>query len=142
MAGSKSDYLEAKILDLILGAQSWTPPVNLWVALSNAAYDDAATGSAMTEVSASGTAYARVEVTNDLTTFPAATGPSPTTKSNGIQINFPTATADWSTINAVYLVDASSAGNCIVGADLDSPVDVSSGSSLNIPVGTFVFQED
>ena len=89
MAGSKSDYLEALILNGFLGGTPITVPTTVYIALSTAAYSDAATGSAMTEVSASGTAYARVAATNNATNWPAATGTSPTQKQNADELVVP-----------------------------------------------------
>ena len=37
MAGSKSAYLENAVLNHVLGAQVWTPPTVVYIALSSAA---------------------------------------------------------------------------------------------------------
>lgn len=118
MAGSKSDYLEKIVLDLVLGAVAYTAPTTVYVALSTGAYSDAATGASMTEVSSSGTAYARVALTNNTTNWPVATGTSPATKTNGTAITFPTATGSWGTVASFYIVDASTNGNILYGGDL------------------------
>lgn len=139
MAGSKSSYLEAKLLDLVLGAASWSPPGTVYVVLSTAAFDPTATGAALGEVT--GGAYARQAMPNDSTNWPAATGGNPANKANGTAITFPTATANWGTVLSVYLVDDPVAGNVLYGADLAASVVVNSGSGFSIPVGQFVLSE-
>ena len=103
--GSKSDYLENKLLDYVFSATAYTPPATLYVALFTVTPTDAGGG---TEVS--GGSYARVAVTNNATNFPAASAGS---KSNGTQITFPTPTANWGTIVAFGVFDAVTAGNLL-----------------------------
>lgn len=139
MAGSKSAYLEAKLLDFVLSAAAYTPPVTVYIALSTAAFDTAATGTAMTEVA--GGSYVRQSMTNNATNWPAAAGANPSVKSNGTAINYPTATANWGTVISAYIVDAATNGNILYGADLAAPVTVNTGSGFGIPVGQYVLSE-
>ncbi|SRR6266568_1847350 len=139
MAGSKSAYLEAKLLDFVLGDTSYTPPGTVHIALSTSPFDPTATGSAMDEVS--GGSYARIAVTNNTTNFPNATGSNPAVKSPGLDIDFGTASADWGTVYSAYVVDAGSAGNILYGSDAVTPIPVPNGSGLIIPSGTWNFQE-
>ncbi len=121
MPGSKSNYMEKVVLDLFLGSVAFTPPLDVFLALSTALYADDATGSAMTEVSATGTGYARKQVPNNLTNWPAAailTTGGPTTKSNAASQTFPAATADWGEVKSFYVVDAATGGNVLYGGDL------------------------
>lgn len=141
MAGSKSAYLEAKLLDHALSATIWTPPVTVYIALSTAAFSTSATGSSMSEVSTGGTAYARIGQTNNVTNWPLAAGSNPAVKSNGTLITFATATAGWGTVISAYLVDAATNGNILYGADLAASVIVNTGSGFAIPVGQFVLSE-
>lgn len=139
MAGSKSAYLEAALLDHVLGAVTYTPVGTVYVALSTAPFDTSATGSALTEVT--GGSYVRQSATNNTTSWPVATGANPANKANGVAFTFPTATANWGTVVSVYLVDASSAGHVLYGADLAASVVVNSGSGFAIPIGQFVLSE-
>lgn len=133
MAG-KSDYLENKILDHILGATAYSAPATLYFALFTSAPNDAGSG---TEVS--GGSYARVAVTNNATNFPnAASG----TKSNGAAIAFAQATATWGTITSFAIFDALSSGNMLFWADLTTPRTVQSGDTLSFPIGSILFIED
>jgi len=133
MAG-KSDYLENKILDFLLGGVSYTPPATVYIALFTVAPTDAGGG---TEVSGGG--YARVAVANNTTNFPAATNG---TKSNGTTITFPTATADWGTIVAVGIYDAATNGNLLFWANLTTARTVQSGDTAQFAVGALTFTED
>lgn len=145
MAGSKSDYLEAKILDLVLGAVAYTAPATIYVALSTALYSDAATGSAMNEVSSTSTGYARVAVTNSLTNFPAATGTNPTTKTNGTAITFPTATGSWGGapgVQSFYFVDATTGGNVLYGGDLALAKVIAIGDTATFANSSIIVTED
>lgn len=142
MAGSKSDYLEKVILDLVIGAVAFTPPTTLYFILSTSAYSDAATGASCAEVSTVSTAYARVAVSNNTSNFPGATGTNPTIKSNSQAITFPTATGSWGTVQSFYVCDAPSGGNILYGADLTTAKTVSSGDTASFAANALQFQED
>jgi hypothetical protein len=111
--GSKADYLENKLLDLVLGATAFAAPGTVYLALFTAMPSDSGGG---TEVS--GGSYARVAITNNATNWPAAAGGS---KSNGTDIVFPAATADWGTLLGWGLFDAASAGNLLYWGRLVGP---------------------
>lgn len=137
MAGSKTNYLEGKLLDGVLGGPAFTPPASVWIALSTAVYAEGATGASMTEVS--GGSYARVEVVNNDTNFPAAVNGA---KANAAAVQFPTATGSWGTVRAFYIVDAASGGNCLYGGDLTTTRSVISGDTVSFAVGSIVVTED
>lgn len=139
MAGSKSADLEQKLLDFVLGGTSYTPPGTIYVALSTAAFDTSATGSALDEVT--GGAYARVALTNNPTNFPGASGSNPATKTTGVDVTFPTATADWGTVFSAYLVSAATDGDVLYGADAVTPIPMPNGSILVLQAGTWNFLE-
>lgn len=153
MAGSKSDYLEKAILDYLLGATPLAVPPStatpVFVALSLAAYSDAATGSAMTEVV--GNAYARVSVANTPTNWPGASsggvsGSPGALKQNGTAITFLTATGNWGNgaqpILSFYIVDASSGGNIIYGGDLSQSKLIANGDTATFAAGSIQITED
>lgn len=133
MAGSKSDYLENKMLDLVLGNQAYTPPASLYFALYTANPSDSGGG---TEVYGNG--YARVAVTNNLTNFPAASGGS---KQNASSVTWPTATAGWGVITAVGVHDASTAGNLLYWTTISSKT-IDSNDTVSIPVNNLTITED
>jgi hypothetical protein len=134
---SKSDYLEAQLLNAVLGGGTWTKPGTVYVALFTTAPTDAGGG---TEVS--GGSYARVAVTNNATNFPNATGTSPTTKANGTTITFPQASANWGTITSFGILDASSAGNLLIHAALNPSKAVNQNDTAEFPPGELKWTED
>lgn len=123
---SFSDYLENKVLDHITGKTSYTKP-STWVALYTAAPSDSGSGTEVT-----GGSYARV-ATAGADWSAAASGA--TTNANAF--DFGTASADWGTIVAAALCDASTAGNILVWGTLTASKTVSNGDSFVIAAGDF-----
>lgn len=137
MAGSKSDYWENAVLNGSLGGPALTLPSNVYIALSTGVYSDAATGSAMTEVTGSG--YARVAVVNDNTRWPSASGGQ---KANGVVFTFAAASASWGTVQSFYIVDALTAGNILYGADLTTARTIATGDTASFAVGSITITEN
>jgi hypothetical protein len=132
MAGSKTNYAEGKVLDLLMGNQSYTPGANSVLALYTVAPGEAGGG---TEANYAG--YARATVANNLTTWPSANP-----KVNGIEIAFPAATGDQSgNIVAVGLLESAGA-NMIAYATLAVAKAVLSGDTPRFPAGSLTFSED
>ena len=123
MAGF-SDYLEDKVLDHVFGGNAYTAPSTLYVALYTVAPTDTGGG---TEVS--GGAYVRQSGAFTVS------GTNPTTASNTSAIEYPTATADYGTVVAVGIFDASSSGNLLAYANLTSSKVVSSGDVFRFNTG-------
>ena len=134
MAGSKADFLENKLLDHVLGAATYTPPVTIYIALFTVAPSDTGGGTEVTDGS-----YARVAVTNNATNFPAASGG---TKSNGTVITFPQATANWGTVVAHAEMDAPTGGNYLYWGDLTVSKAINSGDTASFGVGDLDWTED
>lgn len=139
MAGSKSNYLENRILDAVLGGGTFTGPATIYVALSTAAFSETATGASMSEVSTTSTGYARVAVTNNATNWPAASNGS---KSNATAVTFPAGTGAWGTVLSFYFVDAASGGNVLYGGDLASSRTVGAGDTASFAAGALTVTED
>lgn len=134
MAGSKSDYLENKVLDHVLGGGDYTRAATVYVALYSVTPSDSGGGTELT-----GGSYARVSVTNNSTNWPAASSGS---KSNGTAITFPTASADWSTAVAFGILDASTAGNLLYWGSLTTNKTVTNGDTASFAIGTLTITED
>lgn len=139
MPGSKSDYLEQKLLDHVLGGADYTRAATVYIAAYTVAPTDAGGG---TEVSTAGTNYARVAVTNNSTNFPAASGTSPASKSNGTAINFNVASASWGTVVAAGVFDAASGGNLLYWGTLSANKTIDANDQLVFGVGQVTFTED
>lgn len=123
MAGF-SDYLEDKVLDHVFGGNAYTAPSTLYVALYTVAPTDTGGG---TEVSGGG--YVRKTSTFNVT------GTNPTTASNAGAIEYPTATANYGTVVAVGIFDASSSGNLLAYANLTTSKVVSTGDVFRFNTG-------
>lgn len=123
MAGF-SDYLEDKVLEHVFGGNAYSAPSTLYVALYTAAPSDTGGG---TEVSGGG--YVR-----KTTTFNVS-GTNPTTASNAGAIEYPTATANYGTVVAVGIFDASSSGNLLAYANLSASKVVSTGDVFRFNTG-------
>lgn len=144
-AGALSDYLENKLVDHVFRATAYTAPTTIYVALYTSACTDAAGG---TEVS--GGAYARVAITNGLTTWAgtqaaastvASTGTGGTTSNNAVA-TFVTPTAGWGTVTYVGLLDAVTSGNLLVCTALTTSKTINTGDAVSFPAATLSVQID
>ena len=120
---SFSNYLETEILDHVFSGNSYTAPSTLYLSLHTANPDEDGSG---TEVSTSGTAYARATVT--FTT-------SGNTSSNTSAVEFSTATANFGTVTHVGVWDASTSGNLLCYAALSSSKTIETGDVFRVPAG-------
>lgn len=137
MAGSFADYAEAAVLNEIFGATAFGAAATHYFALFTAAPTDAGGGTECT-----GGSYARKSMTNNATTWPAATGTSPTTKTLGAAVTFVTATASWGTVVAMGIFDASSGGNLIAWADLTASKAVGNGDTAQFAASSVTITLD
>jgi hypothetical protein len=137
VAGSKSDFWENAILNGSLGGPQLPLAANVFIALSTGVYSDAATGSALTEVTGAG--YARVAVANNNTNWPSASAGQ---KSNGTVFTFAAAQANWGTVQAFYICDALTAGNILYGADLTTARTIATGDTASFAVGSITITEN
>lgn len=136
-ASEISDYLAEELLDHAFRNQSYGEP-STYVALCSEVVADADTGSTISEPSGGSYARVAVHVNGD---------PSPTwdVSSSGVvdnthAIDFATASADWGTIVAVAIVDASSAGNLLFYANDMVDKDVGNGDTAQFAVGELDIQ--
>lgn len=141
-----SDWLENKICDFLMRAQTWTAPTGLYVALFTAAPTDAGGGTEVT-----GGSYARVNLAPSLANWAgtqsagsttASTGTGGTT-SNNAAITFPAPTANWGSIVAFGVFDASTAGNLIWYGTLSVSKTVNNGDAApSFAIGALTIQID
>ena len=129
MAGSKSDYLENKVLDHVLGTTAMTSPADVYVGLYTVAPTDAGGG---TEVS--GNAYAREAVT-----FSSASSGA---TANDAEVEFDTPTASWGTVVAFGIFDAATTGNLLYWGDLTVNKTIDTGDVVKFLVGDIDITED
>jgi hypothetical protein len=124
MAGSLTNYAEAKILDHVVGKTSFTMP-SVWVALFTAAPSDAGGGTECT-----GGSYAR-KSTAGADWAAASSGAT----STAAAITFVTPTGSWGTVTHFALMDAATAGNMLAWADLTTPQAVGTGNTVSFAIG-------
>lgn len=129
---SFSDFLELELLDHVFGAAIYTPPATLHIALFTTA-PNTETGASGVEVS--GGSYARAAVTNNATNWPAASGGQ---KLNGTRVDFVSPTANWGTVVAFGIYDASSGGNLLASATLAVSKTLNTGDPVYFPIGSLV----
>lgn len=147
-AGALTDYAENKVVDALIRAQAMGAPATWYVALYTACPTDSTAG---TEVSTSGTNYARVGVTAGLTQWAgtqaaasttASSGNNGTTSNNAV-ITFGAPSASWGTIQCWGLTDAASAGNIWVYSTLTTNKTVNNGDAApSFAISAATFQID
>ena len=117
-----SNYLENALINAVLRNTSYTSPATVYVSLYVSDPTDADSG---TEVS--GGSYARTAVT-----FGA---PSNGVSTNSADVTFPTATAAWGSVTHIGIHDASTGGNLLFHAPLDTSKTIDSGDIFKITSG-------
>ena len=126
-----SNYLENKVLDHVLTATGYTAPAARYLALftntSGSAAANLEAGTLTDEISTSGTAYAREEVT-----FAAASGGSSATNAT---VTFDTATANWGTITHVAVMDAETSGNVLFYGAVTTSKTIETGDTFQVSSG-------
>lgn len=120
---SFSNTFETHVLNYVFTATSVTRPTAWYIALftSNPAED--ASG---TEVSASGTAYARQTVAFTV---------SGNLATNSAAVEFPTATASFGTVTHIGVFTASTSGTLIAYSALSASKSISTGDVFRVPAG-------
>jgi hypothetical protein len=134
---SKSDYLEAALLNHILRTDTFAKPAAIYIALCTAAPTDADTGSTITEPA--GGSYARKQVTQADAQWDAPTVAGDTENTNAI--TFATATASWGTITHVAICDALTGGNMLYHGALGASKAVGNGDTLSFAAGALDITE-
>ncbi len=104
LTGNWGAYMANKLLLHLFNATAMPTIATHYFALGTSATSTGVAGEPSTN------AYARASAGNDTTTWPASSSSS---KSNGIDIAFPTASGSWGSLNSYAIMDASSSGNCI-----------------------------
>jgi|TARA_Y100001937_G_scaffold127158_1_gene198480 hypothetical protein len=118
-----TDYLEDALLKHVFTNTAYTSPTTVYAALFTVAPSDTGGG---TEVS--GGAYARQSMAFSV----SGTG---TLATNSAAVEYPTATADYGTVVAVGIFDASTSGNLLAYANLTTSKTVSSGDVFRFNAG-------
>lgn len=141
---SKSNYLELALLDHVCGGGSYTRPTDVWFALYSAMPGETGGGTELNNGTALG--YARLQVTNNATNFPAATTNGTTGKGEktvGVPLSFAANSggSNWPTVVGWALLDASTGGNFLLYQAV-APLAITPGAQFVIPAGTVFWRED
>jgi hypothetical protein len=123
LMGAMSNYMEDAVVKHFYRTGSFTKPTVLAVGLYTAAPGETGGGTEVT-----GGSYARAEL-DPLDANWAATSGSNGTTSNVADLSFPAPTANWGTIVAQGIHDATSAGNLMTYGSLTSSKTVNSGDA-------------
>ena len=123
-------FLEDAVLDHVLGVSEYSFPAQPYLALytTSPSPPDGTGG-----IEVSGGSYARQAIS-----FSAASGGA---IANSVQIEFPTATGNWGTINGFAIFDAI-AGNMLFYGDWDLPKIINVNDIFRLPVGNLVINAD
>jgi len=111
------------LLNAAFGAAAYTAVDPMYVALFVGG----------TEVSTSGTAYARQSVANNNTNWPGAVNG---VAANGVAVTYAQATADWGVVDGFRLMTAVTAGVEIARGTIASPRDIRSGDTAKFLIGS------
>jgi hypothetical protein len=119
-----SNFLEDALINATLRNTTYTSVATVYVSLWTSDPTDAGSG---TEVSTSGTGYARTAVT-----FGA---PSNGVTTNSADVTFPTATASWGVVGWIGINDNSTGGNLLYHTALDTAKTIDTGDIFKISSG-------
>lgn len=143
---SLSNFLENEIVDHIFRARSYTAPATIYVALHTG---DPGESGASSEVSTSGTNYARASLAasaanwkgtgNEVSGDSAGTGGQ--TK-NAVAITFNVPSATWGTVTYFSLWDAVSAGNCLGSGALTTAKVINASDTVSFAADTLTVTFD
>jgi len=128
MTGSKSDYLENKLLDHVLTNTAYTSPTTVYVGLYTVAPTDAGGGTEVT-----GNNYARESVS-----FASAVAGE---TSNDAEVEFGTPSATWGEVVAFGVFDADTAGNLLYWGDLTNAKTINTGDTVKFLVSEIDISE-
>jgi hypothetical protein len=132
--GSKSDVYEVDVLKAVTGQTTTilsTTPITPYVALYTTTPSDSSAGTEVT-----GGSYARTTSASKWAT------PSAGSVATNATITFPTATADWGTVVAFAICDASTSGNILMWGALTANKTVSNGDTASFASGALTLTED
>jgi hypothetical protein len=124
-----TDFTENLALSLLLTTNTANRPTAWYIALFTTATTDAGGG---TEVSTTGTGYARQNIA-----FTVAATSGATKASNSSSITFGPAQADWGTITHMAIYTASTGGTMLFHGPLVTARTITTGDAFQISVGNF-----
>ncbi len=105
---NKSTALQEKIINYVLGNESFTPPTNFYIALFSVSFTtDPVLADLNNEISTVDTGYSRVIYPNNTSYWAGSNG----VRRNVEEISFPQALNYWGFVKSWMLLDTSTGGN-------------------------------
>lgn len=132
MSGSLSDFCEAQLLNQLFGGVPYATPNTLYFGYMVGVASETGPGA---EPNSGG--YQRIAVTNNTTNFAITANQ---TKINATEIQFAEATSNHGLVQALAVFDSPSSGNMLVYFPLASPINITIGDAMRIPVGSLQVQ--
>jgi hypothetical protein len=132
MSGSLSDFCEAQLLNQLFGGVPYATPNTLYFGYMVGVPGETGPGA---EPNSGG--YQRIAVTNNTTNFAVTANQI---KSNATEIQFTEATSNHGLVQAVGVFDSPTSGNMLVYFPLSSPINITVGDAMRIPVGSLTVQ--
>ena len=126
---SKSNYLEDKVLDHVLGTTAFTAPTATYLALFTS---DPAEDASGTEVSGNG--YAREDVNFNAASSGSATGPT-------VDTEFTASGGSFGTVSHFAVFDALTSGNMLYYGALSASKTVADGDSIRFVADSITITE-
>ncbi|CAB4124472.1 hypothetical protein UFOVP62_4 [uncultured Caudovirales phage] len=119
-----STYTDNKLIDHLLGSNTYTKPASKYLALY---VGDPTSGG--TEVSTSGSAYTRLASNFTISSNVAA---------NSSSLEWSPASSTWGTVTHAAIYDASTGGNMLVSAPLSVAKPITTGDIFRIPANNYL----
>ena len=118
-----TNYLADKLINTTVRGETFTTPVNAYLALYTE--DPTKAGDSSNEVNQA--SYNRQDVT--------FTEPEDGVSTNANQVDWNTATSDWGNVGWISIMDSASGGSMLYFKALDNPKQVLSGDQIKIDAG-------
>ena len=132
MPGSLSDFCEAQLLNQLFGGVPYSTPNTLYFGYMVGVAGETGPGA---EPNSGG--YQRIALTNNTANFAITANQ---VKSNATEIQFAEATSNHGLVQAIGVFDSPSSGNMLVYFPLTSPINITVGDAMRIPVGSLTVQ--
>ena len=132
MSGSLSDYCEAQLLNQLFGGVPYATPNILYFGYMVGVASETGPGA---EPNSGG--YQRIAVTNNTANFAITANQI---KTNATEIQFAEATSNHGLVQAIAVFDSPTSGNMLVYFPLTSPINITIGDAMRIPVGSVQVQ--
>lgn len=127
-------YAAKMLTDHLLGNGEFAMPEEIWLGLHTASPGTG--GSLTSEISTTGTGYARMDITGKMSVADLLSGIARLTET----INQGPATSDWGTVRHLSVSDAQEGGNMLIFGALSEAQTIMAGQTFQRVAGQFQFR--